>query len=286
MSRILITGTSSGIGLATALELARHGHTVCAAMRNPARAPELATTAARERLPLTVHTLDVDSDTSVSEAIAALLAGAPIDALVNNAGIERSGAIEDLSMEDFRACMETNYFGALRCIRAVIPAMRQARRGCIVNISSVAGRIASTPLSPYSASKWALEAVSEALAQELRPFDVRVALVEPGIIDTPMAHRIEVPPAPSLYRHGARFAAIFREALTQPTPPTLVAEKIREIIESGDTTLRHPVGPDAAGYITWRASLTDEQWIEWNAVDDETWRSRPNRPRGPTSTSP
>ena len=126
---------------------------------------------------------------------------AQVDVLVNNAGIERHGSVEELPMEDFRATMETNYFGALRCIRQVLPGMRERGSGCIINVTSVAGKIACSPLVAYTASKFALEAASEALAQEMKPFGVRVAIVEPGIIDTSMAHAIKSGP-PSRYRQG------------------------------------------------------------------------------------
>jgi NAD(P)-dependent dehydrogenase (short-subunit alcohol dehydrogenase family) len=118
MAKVLITGTSSGIGLATALELGRAGHKVCATMRNPARAPELGERASSEGLPISILTMDVDSDQSVADCFAAIHGeGEQIDVLVNNAGIERHGSVEELPMEDFQAVMETNYFGALRCIR-------------------------------------------------------------------------------------------------------------------------------------------------------------------------
>jgi NAD(P)-dependent dehydrogenase (short-subunit alcohol dehydrogenase family) len=189
MATVLITGTSSGIGLATALELGRAGHKVYATMRNPARAPQLGEQ-------VSVLTMDVDSDQSVADCFAGIYRqGVQIDVLVNNAGIERHGSIEELPMEDFRATMETNYFGALRCIRQVAPRMRERRSGCIVNVSSVAGKISASPLTAYSASKYALEALSEGLAGEMKPFGVRVAIVQPGIIETPMPHAIAIAPA-------------------------------------------------------------------------------------------
>jgi NAD(P)-dependent dehydrogenase (short-subunit alcohol dehydrogenase family) len=207
MAKILITGTSSGIGLATALELGRAGHQVYATMRNPARAPQLGERAGKEGLPISILTMDVDSDQSVEDCFAAIhRQDGHIDVLVNNAGIERHGSVEELPMDEFRATMETNYFGALRCIRQVVPGMRERRSGCIVNISSVAGKIACSPLAAYTASKFALESLSEALAGEMKPFGVRVAIVEPGIIATPMAQAISDAPA-SLYRHGRNFAA-------------------------------------------------------------------------------
>jgi NAD(P)-dependent dehydrogenase (short-subunit alcohol dehydrogenase family) len=198
----------------------------------------------------------------------------PIDVLVNNAGVEANGAIEELPMAAFRSVMETNYFGALRCMKALLPQMRRRRSGCIVNVTSVAGKIASAPLSPYMASKWALEAVSEALAGEMKTFNVRVAIVEPGIIDTPMARGLQDSGKASPYRQKARFSHLFAASLKNPVPPSVVADKILEIAESGTWTLRHPVGPDAVPFLQWRASFSDEQWVDLYSSDDDTWYAR------------
>ncbi len=268
MPNILVTGCSSGIGLATALELARGGHKVFATMRDPVRAPRLAEIAATERLPIQILTLDVDSDESVRACFASI--AEPIDALVNNAGIEVHGSVEEMPIASVIGVMNTNYFGAVRCIQAVLPQMRQRRSGCIVNISSVAGRLSMAPLGAYSASKFALEAISEALAGEVKPFNVRVALVEPGIQDTRMARGIASGPK-SIYPHGARVAGFFSAALSNPVPPETTATIVRQIIESGTWQLRHTSGPDAAPFVGWRASLTDEQWVDWSSMEDDAW---------------
>ena len=272
MASILVTGTSKGIGMATALVLGRAGHTVYATMRNPTGAPELAQTAEKEGLPIHVSVMDVDSDASVAEAVSAIeKANGPLDVLVNNAGIERRGSTEELAISQFRAVMETNYFGALRCIQAVLPQMRARKSGCIINVTSVAGRISASPLGSYSASKFALEGLSEALAQEAKMFNIRVAIVQPGIIDTAMARRIAEQLYASPYPHTRRIAGLFSASLQNPTSPILVGQKIRDIIESGTWQLRHPIGPDAEPFLQWRASMTDEQWVDWGAADDTTW---------------
>ena len=172
-------------------------------------------------------------------------------------------------MEAFLATMNTNYFGAVRCIKAVLPAMREARSGCIVNVSSVAGRISCSPLAPYSASKFALEALSEALAGEVKAFNIRVAIVEPGIQDTKMAHALESPPQ-SAYPQAFRFAGMFRASLANPVPPETTATLIRGILESGASQLRHPSGPDAVPFLGWRAGMTDEQWVDLHSADEQT----------------
>ena len=272
MGTALITGTSTGIGFATALALGRAGHKVFATMRDPGRAPELGETATAEGLPVEIMVLDVDSDESVTDAIGGI--GDPIDVLINNAGIERTGSVEELALDEFRATMETNYFGPLRCIQAVLPAMRERRSGCIINVTSVAGRLAVSPFAPYTASKFALEAVSECLAQEVKAFNIRVAIVEPGIIDTPMARRLEVADEPSPYPQQERIAALFAATLQNPAPPTLVADKILDIIDSATWKLRHPVGPDAVPFLEWRASMTDEEWADWGALDHDAWYDR------------
>jgi NAD(P)-dependent dehydrogenase (short-subunit alcohol dehydrogenase family) len=273
MATALITGSSTGIGLATALELARAGHTVVATMRSPERSPEPRTVAQRESLPITILPMDVTSDDSVSKAFAEAerLCG-PIEVLVNNAGIGQSGAIEDLSMAQFRDAMETNFLGAVRCTKAVLPAMRQRRSGCIINVTSVAGRVASPSQAAYCSTKFALEAFSEVLAQEAGVFGIRVAIVEPGVIATPIfdkSHEL----VESAYPGARRLNAFFVASLSMiQVPPSVVGEKIRYIIDSGTTVLRHPTGPDAVPLIARRQSMTDEQWIASGSIpDDEVW---------------
>ena len=275
MAQVLITGSSSGIGFATALAFGRAGHKVAATMRSPTAAPDLANIAAREHLAISVFKMDVDSDASVSEGIGRVVkeAGA-IDVLVNNAGIERTGSVEEIPLSEFRAVMETNYFGAIRCIQAVLPAMRQRRSGCIINLASIAGRFANSPFAPYTASKFALEALSESLAQEVKPFNIHVAIVEPGIIDTPMSRHVGVAQDLSAYPQQRRTAALFAAALKNPTPPSVVAEKVLEIAVSNTWQLRHLVGPDAAPFLGWRQSMSDEQWVDLGALDDNAWYDR------------
>jgi NAD(P)-dependent dehydrogenase (short-subunit alcohol dehydrogenase family) len=274
MATVLITGTSKGIGYETALAFARSGHQVYATMRNPSQSPALAETALQENLPITISAMDVDSDESVAGAITSILKNGPIDVLVNNAGVEAVGSVEELPLAEFRAIMETNYFGALRCIQAVVPQMRQRQSGCIINVSSVAGRISNPPLTSYCASKWALEALSEGLAAEMKTFNVRVAIIQPGIIDTAMARRIGDPDTESLYRQTARFSELFSSGLKNSASPTLVASKILEIAENGSWQLRHPVGPDAQPLLNFRSQITDEDWIAVNAGDDATFFER------------
>ncbi len=154
MAVALVTGTSSGIGLATAVSLARRGHNVIASMRDLSRAADLRKIAEAEKLQISLEELDVNSDASVEKSINRLLVEHDqIDVLVNNAGLGGGGSIEELPFDFFRDVMETNYFGALRCIKALIPSMRERRNGCIVNITSIAGRMAIAPAASYAASR-------------------------------------------------------------------------------------------------------------------------------------
>ena len=273
MKTVLVTGTSKGIGLETALAFGRAGYKVFATMRNTAMASDLKEIIKNESLDISISEMNVDSDASVKKCIEAIInEHGKVDVLVNNAGIERHGSVEELSIEDFKSIMETNYFGVLRCTKSLLPIMRKNRNGCIINVASVAGHISNSPLGAYAASKFALEAVSEALAQEVKPFNIRVAIVEPGIINTQMAQDIKGAfVSKSIYPQVNRFGGLFAASLKTPTPPTLVAEKILEISESNTWKLRHPVGPDSEPFIQWRASMSDEQWIDWNAASDEDW---------------
>ena len=282
MAIALVTGTSTGIGLATAVTLARGGHSVYASMRNPGSgAAEIEALAAKEKLPISVLPLDVDDYASVKGCVELILKqSGRIDVLVNNAGIGMHGSVEELPLAEFRRAMETNFFGALRCIQAVVPGMRERRHGVIVNVTSVAGRMATAPQAPYAASKWALEAVSEVLAQEMKPFGVRVAIVEPGVIATPIFGKVQPSLAESRYPHERRMAALFAASLKNPVSPYVVGEAVRQIVESNSWQLRYPVGPDAAPFLGWRASMSDEQWVDWAAVTDEEWVARVKRDFG------
>ena len=272
MAIALVTGTSSGIGLATAVSLARRGHKVVATMRNLQGAAELNSIIEKEKLPITIAELNVNDDASVAEAVAKVLEeSGHIDVLVNNAGIPGGGSVEELPLSAFRETMETNFFGGLRCIKAVLPSMRQRRQGCIVNVTSIAGRMAIAPASAYAASKWAFEALSAILAQEVKAFNVRVAIIEPGVIATPIFTKGAPAPQDSPYPHARRQRALFTASLAQPTSPYVVGEKICEIVEGNSLQLRYPVGPDAEPYLKWFSSKTDEEMVEFGGMSDEEY---------------
>jgi NAD(P)-dependent dehydrogenase (short-subunit alcohol dehydrogenase family) len=276
MAIALITGTSTGIGLATALALGRAGYRVYATMRNPQRAPELVSIATKEALPIVVVPLDVDDDGSVQRAVTQVQAErGRIDVLVNNAGITPLGSIEERPLPEFRQTMETNFFGAVRCIQAVLPQMREQRSGCIVNISSVAGRVAQAAQGAYAASKFALEAMSEVLAQEVKAFNIRVAIVEPCIIQTAIFDKVRAIPVERRYPQERRLKALFAASLAHPVSATVVGEAIRQIVESDSWQLRYPIGPDATSFLARRAGMSDEAWVAFGAMqDDEAWCAR------------
>jgi NAD(P)-dependent dehydrogenase (short-subunit alcohol dehydrogenase family) len=265
MAKILITGTSKGIGYHAALLLARTGHEVVATMRNPG-ASDLEKVATEAKLPIRVLPMDVDDEASVAEVFGQV--GDSIDVLVNNAGIYSINAVEDESLERFRQVMETNYFGAVRCTKRALPAMRRRGSGCIINVTSIAGRVAFNATSAYTASKFALEAFSESLAQEVIGHGIRVALVEPGIIDTAMATtNLPQYDENTSYPHGRRVHAFFTDPEKPEASPDLVAEMIRYVIEGDDPRLRFPVGPDALSFLGWRAALSDEDWIALGGLE-------------------
>ena len=273
MTIALVTGTSSGIGLATAVTLARGGHTVIATMRNLESAGEIQKIVAAEKLPVSLAALNVDDDASVDSALGKVLAEhGRLDVLVNNAGIGGVGSVEESSTARFREVMETNFFGALRCIKAVVPGMRERRHGCIVNVTSVSGRLAMAPAAAYCASKFALEALSECLAQEMKAFNVRVAIIEPGVIATPIFSKAKPTPDNTPYPHARRQRALFAQSLTNPTSPYIVGEKIREIVDGDSWQLRYPVGPDAVPFLKWRASKTDEEVVNLGGASDEEFK--------------
>lgn len=141
-------------------------------------------------------------------------------------------------------------------------------------MTSISGKLALSPFGAYSASTFALEAVSECLAQEVKPFGIRVCVVEPGIIDTDMARDISGAGGVSAYPNKRRMAGFFVAALKQPTASGVVADKLVEIAEGGSWQFRHLVGPRAAPFMQWRAALSDEAWVEWGALDDDAWYAR------------
>lgn len=270
MEIAVVTGTSTGIGLATCLHLARNGYRVFAGMRNLSKAEGLRAAAREGNLPIEVIQLDVTDVTSLANAFALVRSHGPIDVLVNNAGIGGATPLELTPEDEHRQMFETNYFGAIRCIQEVLTSMRERRHGTIVNITSIAGIIATPNQIPYSASKWALECAGEALAHEVKRFGVRVVNVEPGVIMTSIfdnstsATRYDKtsPYQPIMRRNGKLFAAGFREAAQADE----VAQAILEAITTDNYRLRWYVGKDAIGMSQGRPKISDEEWV---AMGDE-----------------
>jgi NAD(P)-dependent dehydrogenase (short-subunit alcohol dehydrogenase family) len=263
MAVVLITGCSSGLGLATALEFARRGDRVFASMRNVAKAGSLREAAQARGLAVDVLEIDVTDDASVQRGVAGVLTSeGQIDVLVNNAGVSNYGTVELMQWDWLREMMETNFFGSVRMIRAVLPAMRARRSGSILNVSSVTGRIPGTPCaSIYAASKHALGALSESLAVEVEGFDIKVALIEPGFLKTDLVENGKVtldPHSPYAVLESAEYA--FEQAsAARAGDPILVAARIVEAATAGGP-LHVVVGNDADTFIGLAATMTFEQW--------------------------
>ncbi|PYQ65504.1 MAG: short-chain dehydrogenase/reductase [Acidobacteria bacterium] len=244
---ILVTGCSTGIGRATALLGKERGHRVFASAR---RRTDLAGLAERG---IETIELDVTDPASVDAAVGAVLGAAGrIDALVNNAGYGQYGAVEDVTLPEWRAQFEVNVFGALRLLQAVLPTMREKRKGTIVNVSSVAGKVTIPFAGPYCASKHALEAVSDALRVEVAPWKIRVVVIEPGPIATHFGARTREVTARILQSAGpySRFyanaeRASEREFQRGTRQPELVARVIVRAIESRRPKTRYRVAPMA-----------------------------------------
>ena len=237
---VLVTGASSGNGRAIAMLLAQHGYRVFGTSREPARAAAAPGVEILE--------LDVRSDDSVLACVAAVLAKTErIDVLVNNAGYELAGALEETSLDEARAQLETNFFGVARTTKAVLPAMRERRSGQIVNVSSLAGLTVAPFMGMYSASKFALEGYSETLRHEVKAFGIHVSLIEVGFLNTPMqAHRQHTAERIADYDAARRNAldAIAEHEARGPGAE-LVARTVLRIAGSRSQRLRYVVGRQA-----------------------------------------
>ncbi|MGI0019507.1 MAG: SDR family oxidoreductase [Nitrososphaera sp.] len=241
----VVTGSSSGIGLETALTLARNGFDVYATMRNTGKAGQIQEAA--KGLPLRVLQLDVNEDQSVKSAVDAVLSEkGRIDVLVNNAGYALVGAVEDLAMDELKAQFETNLFGLVRVTQAVLPAMRKQKSGTIINVGSIGGRVAFPTSPAYSATKFAVEGLSEAMAFELAPFGIRVAVIEPGMIKTNFVSGIAMakkaldpgsPYAPMLQKMNATIGPLLENA----APAQQVADAVLQASTSPDPEFRYLV---------------------------------------------
>ena len=262
--RALVTGTSTGIGRATAVELAQRGHDVAATMRDTSKAAGLSADAAAAGVAVEVIELDVNDDASVAEGFAA---AGEVDVVVNNAGMSPVGSIEEFAIDAWKSLFETNVFGLVRCIQAALPGMRERARGHIVNISSVAGRTAIPMFGPYAASKWAVEAVSESLAPEAAIFGIHTTIVEPGAIVTPIREKTGAPDRNSPYRPVAKnwgFAVGHDHA--HASPPELVASTVADAIEADRPPLRVTVGTGVDELIELRGRHSDQEWVDlWSA---------------------
>ena len=274
MSVVLITGASSGIGLATALHFARLGDDVHAGLRNPDAATDLARAIERERLPIHPLRLDVDDARSVEHAVKRVLErSGRIDVLVNNAGVGGGGPLEEVPVDFARQMFDTNYFGVIRMVQAVLPGMRERRSGAIVNVSSIMGLVATAGHGHYCAVKHALEAASEVLAQEVYGFGIRVAIVEPGVVVTPIftkAKRFTTPESPySVHVH--RLLLFYQMQMKSPSQPEDVARVIHDAVTAPDATLRHLVGEDAKRLAAGRRATSDEEYVTTGRAmsDDE-----------------
>jgi NAD(P)-dependent dehydrogenase (short-subunit alcohol dehydrogenase family) len=270
----LVTGANSGIGRASAIHLASLGHEVWGSVRSRDKAAKLMAMAAEAGVEVHLVEFDVADDESVSRGIAEVLeAAGRVDVLVNNAGVGGNAVAEECSTQMYLDVMNVNLCGAVRCAQAVLPQMRERGSGTIVNVSSVVGRVAALAQSPYVTSKWALEGLSEGMAQELAPFGIRVAIVEPGITKSAIfAKNIDAPNSTGAYDAAyRRLFQMYAVGIARATDPVEVARVIEHAITTDTPQLRYAVSWGSEPMIDGRRAMSDEDWVEMGsyAADDD-----------------
>jgi NAD(P)-dependent dehydrogenase (short-subunit alcohol dehydrogenase family) len=275
----VVTGSSTGNGFETSLLLAKNKFYTYATMRNLDKSTRTKEIAKKDSLPLEVLQLDVTDDKSVADAIDMISnRHRRIDVLVNNAGYDMHGAVEDLSIDEIKTQFETNFFGAVRLMKAVLPLMRKQRSGIIVNVSSIGGRIGVPLNSAYTSSKFALEGFSESMKYELEGFGIRVILIEPGAVKTNFLENIkwaqEAVKLDSPYAElSKKVSEGVRESFKQASSsPLQVAEAILNAIKSDNPNTRYLVGDDAAAIIERRkksSTFEFERWIKESLLDQK-----------------
>jgi NAD(P)-dependent dehydrogenase (short-subunit alcohol dehydrogenase family) len=266
---VLITGATDGLGRAAALLLAERGYRVFAAGRSSEKRAQLDAVAREKNLPLETIALDVCDDTSVEAGVRTVLGkAAAIDVLINNAGVNYTASVEDLTMADWRAQFETNFFGVLRVTRAVLPHMRERRSGRILMMSSLSGLVTPPTQGAYSSSKHALEGLSNALRLELFPFGIEVVLIEPGYIITGIQKAAADLSRPYVQKGGpyaplyARFFTSVNDTRTKSkTTPEDCARVILEAIESPKPKPRYGV-TSLAPFVKWSKRLLTDSAID------------------------
>ncbi len=264
---ILISGCSSGFGLLAAVEAARRGHKVVATLRDVGRRAALDQAASAAGVELDVLALDVNDAASIQRCVAEVLRRhGRIDALVNNAGFGMGGTVFDLTMDELRAQMETNFFGAVALSKAVLPAMLEQRSGRIINVTSVAALHATPGMGAYNASKWALEGLSEAMRYELAGHGIRVCTVLPGMYKTEVfAKRKEASQgrggASPFERASVRFSAkVDRLVAQKGQDPKEVSDLICDLIDHANPPARTVVGRDAKMQGLVRSAVPERLW--------------------------
>jgi len=243
-------------------------------MRNTDKAGKLLDLARQAGCEVEVLELDVCSDASVARAFERVHdAVGTLDVLINNAGIGMNAAVEDVDIDAGKAVFDANYWGIVRCSQAVLPSMRERGSGHIINISSIAGRIAAIGQVVYASSKWAVECLSENLAQEVAPFGIRVSVIEPGVTRTAILPKNEGHPEPTAYEAPyRRMLQFYAKGIEANIRPEAVAETIHAAMTDPSPKLRYTCAWGGEQLPAGRVRMTDEQWVGLgNASSDEEY---------------
>ncbi len=272
---VLVTGASSGIGETTAIHLAHKGFRVFAAARSSGKLKNLSGLGGGRISPVT---MDVTDEASIKNALTEISAdGSALYGLVNNAGVSVMGPIEEVSASDWKRQYETNVFGLMNVTRAVLPQMRREGRGRIVNIGSVAGRIAAPFQGVYASSKHAVEGLSDALRRELEPHGVKVSVVRPGFINTPFGHQEQEELARYTGESGAyaEQVKIYKEWHAKGHPnapgPLVVAEAVHHALTADHPNSRYTAPKKMLAYLALRnlapSAITDRVFKKVTGLD-------------------